>query len=129
MWGIGFGIYATLSPLFLKDLGATPTDIGLVFGAGNVLAAMTFLPIGLAADRWGAKPLMVGAWIASTVGAAAFLPLTDWHGAFVGSFLYWIGSAAFPLLVFSRISLIVPSRRMVKVIMTAGAVWIRGSAS
>jgi MFS family permease len=69
-----------------------------VFGAGNLLAALTFLPIGLAADRWGGKRLMVGLWVASTVGAAAFLPLTDWHGAFVGSFLYWIGGAAFPLL-------------------------------
>jgi MFS family permease len=59
---------------------------------------MTFLPIGLAADRWGRKRLIVGAWMASTVGASAFLPLTDWHGAFVGSVLYWMGSAAFPLL-------------------------------
>jgi MFS family permease len=69
-----------------------------VFGVGNIVAAMAFLPVGLAADRWGGKPLMVGTWIISTVGAAAFLPLTDWHGAFVGSILYWIGSAAFPLL-------------------------------
>ena len=69
-----------------------------MFGGGNVLAALTFLPIGLAADRWGGKKMMVTAWVASTVGAAAFLPLTDWRGAFVGSFLYWVGSAAFPLL-------------------------------
>jgi MFS family permease len=41
---------------------------------------------------------MVGTWIASTVGAAAFLPLGDWHGALIGSILYWIGSAGFPLL-------------------------------
>jgi MFS family permease len=69
-----------------------------VFGLGNVLAALTFLPIGLAADRWGGKRFMVGTWVASTIGAAAFLPLTDWHGAFIGSALYWSGSAAFPLL-------------------------------
>ncbi len=69
-----------------------------MFGLGNVIAAMSFLPVGLAADRWGGKRLMVGTWAASTIGAAAFLPLTDWHGAFVGSVLYWTGSAAFPLL-------------------------------
>lgn len=63
-----------------------------------MIAALTFVPIGLAADRWGGKRLMVGTWIASTVGAAAFLPLTDWRAAFVGSALYWTGSAAFPLL-------------------------------
>lgn len=69
-----------------------------MFGAGNVIAAMTFVPIGLAADRWGGKRLMVGTWVISMIGAAAFLPLTDWRGAFIGSALYWIGSAAFPLL-------------------------------
>ena len=69
-----------------------------MFGVGNVIAAMSFIPVGLAADRWGGKRLMVGTWFASTVGAAAFLPLTDWRGAFVGSTLYWAGSAAFPLL-------------------------------
>jgi MFS family permease len=69
-----------------------------VFGAGNFMAALTFLPIGLAADRWGGKPLLVGTWFASALGGAAFIPLTDWRGAFIGSFLYWVGSAAFPLL-------------------------------
>jgi len=88
----------TLFPLFLKDLGATPTDIGLVFGVGNVVAATSFIPIGLAADRFGRRPLLIGVWLASTAGAAAFLPLTDWHGAFIGSSLYWIGSAALPLM-------------------------------
>ena len=69
-----------------------------MFGVGNIVAAMSFVPIGLAADRWGGKRFMVGLWIASTLGAAAFLPLTDWRGAFIGSTLYWTGSAAFPLL-------------------------------
>ena len=59
---------------------------------------MTFIPVGLAADKWGGKRLLVGTWVASTFGALAFLPLSDWHGAFIGSVLYWIGSAAFPLL-------------------------------
>jgi len=69
-----------------------------VFGAGNIAAALTFIPIGLAADRWGTKPLLVMTWFASMLGAAAFLPLSDWRGAVLGSFLYWVGSAAFPLL-------------------------------
>ena len=69
-----------------------------MFGVGNVVAAMTFIPIGLGADRWGGKRFMVGLWIASTIGAAAFVPLNDWRAAFLGSVLYWTGSAAFPLL-------------------------------
>ncbi|HUG06311.1 MAG TPA: MFS transporter [Candidatus Limnocylindria bacterium] len=98
LWGIGFGLLGTLFPLYLRDLGATPTDIGLVFGVGNVIAAASFIPIGLAADRFGRRPLLIGVWLTSTIGAAAFLPLTDWRGAFIGSSLYWIGSAALPLM-------------------------------
>jgi len=69
-----------------------------VFGVGNVVAAASFIPIGLAADRFGRRPLLIGVWLTSTVGAAAFIPLTEWHGAFVGSTLYWVGSAALPLM-------------------------------
>ena len=70
----------------------------MVFGVGNLFAVLCFLPVGYLADRIGRKPLLVGTWLASTVGAAAFIPLQEWHGAFVGSALYWSGSAAVPVL-------------------------------
>jgi MFS family permease len=65
---------------------------------GNFVAALSFVPIGFAADRWGRRPLLIGVLIVSTIGAAAFIPLTDWRGAFVGSALFWVGSAALPLI-------------------------------
>lgn len=111
LWGIGFGLFATVLPLFLKDLGATPTDIGLVIGVGNVAAALSFLPIGLAADRWGRKPFMVLAWCSSTLGALLFLPITEWRFAFAGSLLYWVGGAALPL-VSAHIAATVPRARL-----------------
>jgi MFS family permease len=75
-----------------------PSDIGLVFGVGNLIAASLFVPIGIAADRWGRRGFLIATWISSTLGAAAFLPLADWRGAFVGSVLYWTGSACVPLM-------------------------------
>src|SRR5207244_13349638 len=42
--------------------------------------------------------LIVVTLLASTVGAAAFIPLHECHGAFVCSALYWSGSAAVPVL-------------------------------
>lgn len=82
-----------------------------MFGLGNVVAALSFIPFGLAADRYGRKPLIVITWLASTVGGAAFLPLSDWHGAFIGSVLYWIGSAAFPLMS-AHLAALVPRQRL-----------------
>lgn len=82
-----------------------------MFGVGNVVAAASFIPIGLLADRLGRRPFIIGTWLASTVGAAAFLPLTDWHGAFVGSSLYWIGAAALPLMS-AHLAAITPRARL-----------------
>lgn len=82
-----------------------------MFGVGNVVAAMSFVPIGLAADRWGGKKLMVGTWIASAVGAATFLLVNDWHLAILGSALYWTGTAAFPLLS-AHLAATTPRRRL-----------------
>ena len=86
-------------PLFLRELGAAPQDIGLVFGVGNVVAALCFIPGGYLADRIGRKPMLLAAWIVSTAGAAAFLPLQEWHGAFIGSALYWTGSISLPIMI------------------------------
>ena len=54
---------------------------------------------------------MIVTWSASTLGGLAFLPLTDWHGAFVGSILYWVGSAALPI-VNAHLIQIVPRARL-----------------
>ena len=54
---------------------------------------------------------MIAIWFVSAIGSAAFLPLTDWHGAFIGSLLYWVGSAAFPLMS-AHLAALVPRARL-----------------
>lgn len=86
-------------PLYLRDLGASPQEIGIVFGVGNLVAVLCFLPAGYLADRIGRKPVMIAASLVAAVGVASFVPLTDWRGAFVGSALYWSGTAGLPLII------------------------------
>lgn len=45
------------------------------------------------------------------LGAAAFLPLTDWRGAFIGSALYWAAIAGLPLMT-SHLAATVPQARL-----------------
>jgi MFS family permease len=99
LFGCGFGLLSAVWPLYLRELGASPQDIGIVFGAGNLVAVLSFLPAGYLADRIGRKPVLTAAWLCAALGVATFVPLTDWHGAFVGSALYWSGTAGLPLII------------------------------
>jgi MFS family permease len=99
LFGCGFGLLSAVWPLYLRDLGASAQEIGLVFGAGNLVAVLCFLPAGYLADRIGRKPVITAAWLLAALGVATFVPLTDWRGAFVGSALYWTGTAGLPLII------------------------------
>ena len=70
-----------------------------MFGVGNLVAVLCFLPAGYLADRLGRKPLITAAWLCAALGIASFVPLTDWRGAFIGSALYWSGTAGLPLII------------------------------
>lgn len=56
------------------------------------------VPAGFAADRFDRKPLLVASGASGMLGAAAFIPLTDWHPAIVGSVLYWSAIAGLPIM-------------------------------
>jgi MFS family permease len=99
LFGCGFGLLAAVWPLYLRDLGASAQEIGIVFGAGNLVAVLCFLPAGYLADRIGRKPVITAAWLCAALGVASFVTLTDWRGAFVGSALFWSGTAGLPLII------------------------------
>ena len=99
LFGCGFGLLSAVWPLYMRELGANPQDIGIVFGAGNLVAVLCFIPAGYLADRIGRRPVITGAWLCAALGVASFVPLTDWRGAFVGSALYWSGTAGLPLII------------------------------
>ncbi len=69
-----------------------------MIGGANIIAALLVLPAGFAADRFGRKPLLIASGLSGMFGAAAFIPLTDWHLAIVGSVLYWSAIAGLPIM-------------------------------
>lgn len=68
-WALGEGLFIYLVPLHLEELGATPVQTGTVMALFALAQALTMLPAGVAADRWGARRVMVGGWVAGLLSA------------------------------------------------------------
>jgi len=80
LWGFGEGMFFNFQPIYLERLGSNPQQIGLILGAFGAVMAVSHIPAGYLADRFGRRPLLFLAWflgIASTLvmGLARELPL------------------------------------------------------
>lgn len=79
-WGFGEGMFFNFQPIYLKQLGSSEQQIGFILGAFGVAMAVTHIPAGRLADRFGRRPLLVSSWIVGLVStiimaAASGLPL------------------------------------------------------
>ena len=59
--GIGIGFFIPILPLFIRSRGGGALLVGLVFAGGVVGRALAQYPGGWLADRFGRKPVIVGA--------------------------------------------------------------------
>jgi len=71
LWGFGEGMFFNFVPIYLdKQFDLTKYDIGLILGVFGFSMAITHIPAGRLADRFGRRPLLVIAWL---LGGAATL--------------------------------------------------------
>jgi MFS family permease len=93
---IGLWFFLPLLPIFITRRGGSPALVGVVFAAGLLANAAIRYPAGWAADRWGTRPVILGAMGAYAALFLAYLlplPLPAFvvvrllHGAASGA--YW----------------------------------------
>ena len=93
---IGLWFFLPLLPIFIGRRGGSSALVGAVFAAGLLANAAIRYPAGWAADRWGTRPVILGAMAAYAVLFLAYLlplPLPALiavrflHGAAAGA--YW----------------------------------------
>jgi len=93
---IGLWFFLPLLPIFITRRGGSSALVGVVFAAGLLANAAIRYPAGWAADRWGTRPVILGAMGAYAVLFLAYLlplPLPAFvvvrllHGAASGA--YW----------------------------------------
>jgi MFS transporter, DHA1 family, tetracycline resistance protein len=92
---IGLWFFLPLLPIFIGRKGGSAALVGVVFAAGLLASAAVRYPAGWAADRFGTRPVMVGALAAYAVLFLAYLvplplgalvALRFVHGAAAGAF-------------------------------------------
>jgi MFS family permease len=93
---IGLWFFLPLLPIFITRRGGSSALVGIVFAAGLLANAAIRYPAGWAADRWGTRPVILGAMAAYAALFLAYLlplPLPAFvvvrllHGAASGA--YW----------------------------------------
>jgi MFS family permease len=85
VWGAGFATHLTLWTLFLRELGASSGQIGLVVGGSVVIRMLLAMPAGALVDRISPKPVIVGGFATPVLATAIFLGSTEWWHALIGA--------------------------------------------
>lgn len=68
LWGFGEGMFFNFVPIYLdKQFALGKYDIGLILGAFGFSMAITHIPAGRLADRFGRRPLLIMAWLLGVV--------------------------------------------------------------
>jgi MFS family permease len=55
-------MFFNFSPIYMEKLGSDPRQIGVILGAFGAVMAVTHIPAGRLADRFGRRPLLIAAW-------------------------------------------------------------------
>lgn len=59
----GDGLFVYILPIYIRGLGATPIDVGLLFSIRTLSTALTIIPGGFLADRFDRKKVMILGWL------------------------------------------------------------------
>ena len=87
-WGIGEGMFANFQPIYLMQLGSNPQQIGFILSLFGVAMAVTHIPAGYLADRFGRRPLLVTAWVLGFFSAAVMASARTLPWFVVGMLMY-----------------------------------------
>ncbi|WP_322800885.1 MFS transporter [Thermoflexus sp.] len=98
LWALGEGLFFYLIPVYMQELGATPSEIGMAMGIGELILTAIYLPVGWVTDRLPHKPLMLGGWLAGLMGVLTMAGAADWRAFVPGLTLYLVSGYCLPII-------------------------------
>lgn len=87
-FGDGLTIY--LLPLFIRNLNATPENVGFLYSILTIASAITIIPGGFLADKYDRKKILLLGWLFWVPVPLFFAFATDWTQLAPAMFLYGI---------------------------------------
>lgn len=103
-WGLlfiegSFGAFFPIWPLFMEELGAPITIVGMLLGLGGLFRLFVLLPTATIARKIGSKRLLLWCRAISTlaIGSAALAPSWPWLIPILAGSA--VGSMAFPIIL------------------------------
>jgi len=87
-FGDGLTIY--LLPLFIRNLNASPENVGFLYSILVIASAITIIPGGYLADRYDRKMILVLAWAIWVPVPLFFVFATNWTQLCPAMFLYGV---------------------------------------
>lgn len=96
LWTFGYGLYNYIWPLYLKDLNASPGDVGLVFSIGFLAAAASMIPGGILANKYELKALLIIGWAAGIPPPLMYYFARTWADVIPGVILLQLSAFNLP---------------------------------
>ncbi len=97
LWGIGEGLWMYIQPLYVRSLGASPSETGFTIGMWGLARLLFILPVGILADRARARRIMLPGWYVGLAGVLIIALAPDWRWAAPGFLIYGMSSVAIPV--------------------------------
>lgn len=95
-WGVSYSLWQHLQPLYVEYLGADPQQVGATLSAAGLAVVFVYVPIGLLADRWRRKPIILSSWVLGTVATFLVGLAPDWRWVIPALGLYMLSSFSRP---------------------------------
>jgi MFS family permease len=96
IWALGEGLWINFRQLYLEQLGATPSQIGLALSIEAIARAALLLPAGYLIDRIGARQVMIASWLVGIGGPMIGALAVTWQGFVPGMVIYALSGFAAP---------------------------------
>ena len=96
LWTFGLGLYNYVWPVYLRQLGASPDNIGLAFSVGYVAFAASMIPGAILSNRYDLRRVLIASWAFSIPTPIIYLIATSWQEATIGLVLLQLTSFGIP---------------------------------